>query len=58
MITTSPSRRDAIRRVGASALATAAWSELTTSAVAAQSNATRKRLLRIAQLTDVHVQPE
>lgn len=55
---TSFSRRDAIRTVGASTLGAVAWNGLTAQGQSAEISPTRKRSLRIAHLTDVHVQPE
>lgn len=55
---TSVSCRDAIRTVGAATLGTAAWNGWKTPAKSTEINPTRKRSLRLAHLTDIHVQPE
>jgi 3',5'-cyclic AMP phosphodiesterase CpdA len=56
MNSTLLTRRDAMRNVGAAALGAAAWSGLSVSATAAQISPTRKRSLRLAHLTDIHVE--
>lgn len=58
MATNKFSRRETFGMLGASALAVAAGSVLTESVRAEAVSPSRKRALRIAHLTDIHVQPE
>jgi 3',5'-cyclic AMP phosphodiesterase CpdA len=58
MTNSSFNRREVLSLVGATALGAAACSGLPGSASAAAINPSRKRCLRVAHLTDLHVQPE
>jgi 3',5'-cyclic-AMP phosphodiesterase len=51
-------RRETFGILGASAMAVAASGSLTSSALAENASPNRKRALRLAHLTDIHVQPE
>lgn len=51
-------RREVLSLAGATALGAVAWSGLPAPAGAATVNPHRKRCLRVAHLTDLHVQPE
>ena len=52
------SRREFIGGVGVAAIGAVAGMPLVTAAMAARPKVKRKRVLRIAHLTDIHVQPE
>lgn len=54
---TALNRRDAIRTAGLAAAGLAVWGGLPAAAVAAPARSAR-RVLRIAHLTDMHIQPE
>jgi predicted MPP superfamily phosphohydrolase len=58
MTKSSLTRRETFSLLGASALGVSAWSGLSLPVAAEQVNPARKRSLRVAHLTDFHVQPE
>jgi 3',5'-cyclic-AMP phosphodiesterase len=58
MSNSSFNRREAFSLVGAGALGAAVWSGSSAAAIAATVNPQRRRSMRVAHLTDLHVQPE
>ncbi|MDZ4658208.1 MAG: metallophosphoesterase [Bythopirellula sp.] len=58
MTNSSLTRRETLSLLGASAIGAAAWGGISLSANAQEINSGRKRALRVAHLTDLHVQPE
>ena len=58
MNNSSFNRREAFSLMGAAALGTGLWGGLSQPALAQPVNSRRRRCLRVAHLTDLHVQPE
>ncbi len=58
MTNLSLTRRETLSLLGASAIGAAAWGGISLPAHAQEINPNRKRALRVAHLTDLHVQPE